>query len=214
MGKVKVARISEAELTQIGGEVPTNGAESSIEHPYRAEVTIEGVAPLLFHRYNCEGVEEKAKAAKGSKAKKSDAIETYVYRNASNEVCLPGEYLRQACVNVGRSMQDPRSPRKSARDLFNATIISLTDLASLGVQTWDYEDKRRVVVQRNAITRVRPAMNPGWAASFVFMITLPEYVAPSKLNEIIAQAGRLVGIGDFRPTYGRFVVTHFGRLKD
>ena len=154
--------------TAIGGEAPTNGAKPIIEIdvPYRAIVEVQGVAPILFHRWNCEAVEEKAKAAKGSKAKKTDNIESYVYRNSDGEICIPGEYLRRACVETGRSMQDPRSPRKSAKDLFNAVIFSLTELASLGTADWDYEDKRRVVVQRNAITRVRPAMKEGWKAEF------------------------------------------------
>lgn len=203
-------------IENIGGEAPTNGAEHTIEisMPYRVEVTLEGVAPLLFHRWNCEAVEEKAKAAKGSKAKKTDDVESYVYRNEKNELCLPGEYVRQSIVNAGRSMQDPRSPRKSAKDLFNAVVVNLTELSSLGVKEWDYLDKRRVVVQRNAITRSRPAMKEGWKAKFVLMVNEPGYVPPQLLHQALSNAGRLVGVGDFRPTYGRFNVTRFEMLKD
>ena len=202
--------------TAIGGEAPTNGAKPIIEIdvPYRAIVEVQGVAPILFHRWNCEAVEEKAKAAKGSKAKKTDNIESYVYRNSDGEICIPGEYLRRACVETGRSMQDPRSPRKSAKDLFNAVIFSLTELAPLGTSEWDYEDKRRVVIQRNAITRVRPAMKEGWKAEFIMLVTEPGYVSPTLLQQVIAQAGRLNGLGDFRPTYGRFMVTRFEVIED
>lgn len=87
--------------------------------------------------------------------------------------------------------------------------MTLTPLASLGTKQWDFEDRRRVQVQRNGITRVRPAMRAGWKASFDFMINLPEYVRPSDLNEAIAAAGRLIGVGDFRPTFGRFNVVGF-----
>ena len=41
------------------------------------------------------------------------------------------------------------------------------------------------------------------------MVNLPEYVSPSDLNEVIQSAGRLIGVGDFRPTYGRFQVVKF-----
>ena len=64
-------------------------------------------------------------------------------------------------------------------------------------------------MQRNAITRVRPAFRTGWSATVELMVNLPEYVSPSMLNETIQAAGRLVGVGDFRPSYGRFVVTRF-----
>lgn len=199
----------------IGGEAPTNGAKSTIEMeiPYIAEVTIQGTSDLLFHRWNCEAVEEKAKAKKGSAAKKSDDLESYVYRNEKNELCVPGEYLRMAIIGAAKFRQDPRSPRKSAADLFKAAVVSLTPLASLGIKTWDYIDKRRVVIQRNAITRNRPAVKAGYVATIQLQVNLPEYVSPDMLNEVIQQAGRLIGLGDFRPTYGRFMVTGF-RLLD
>lgn len=194
----------------------TNGAEYTIELsiPYRAEVQIEGVADLLFHRWNNESVEAKATAAKGSKAKKQDDIESYVYRTPGGNLALPGEYLRQATINAAKYRQDPRSPRKSAMDLFKAAIVSLTPLADLGTAEWDYLDRRRAVVQRNGITRTRPAMLTGWRATFVLMCNLPEYVTPPMLHETITQAGRLVGVGDFRPSYGRFSVQRFEMLAD
>lgn len=198
-------------LTEIGGESPTNGASETIaaSMPYIATVRIKGTAAILFHRWNVEAIEEKGKAAKGSKAKKTDDVESYVYRNDEGEICIPGEYLRGAIINAAKFRQDPRSPRKSAMDLFKAAVISLTELASLGVKKWDYEDRRRAPVQRQGITRTRPAMKAGWEAEFQLQIQLPEYVPPDVLNDTIAAAGRLVGLADFRPTFGRFQVVKF-----
>lgn len=216
-GKAIMPKLAEKNrLTAIGGESPTNGATSGVEMqmPYRCEVTIEGVAPILFHAWNMESVESKSKAKKGSAEKKSDDVESYIYRNDKKEICIPGEYLRGAIVGAAKFRQDPRSPRKSAADLFKAAIISLTPLASLGAKDWDYLDKRRVVIQRNAITRSRPAMREGWKVTFVLMCNLPEYIDPAMLNEVIQQAGKLIGLADFRPSFGRFIVTSFGVLKD
>jgi hypothetical protein len=190
---------------------PTNGAREQIQlsEPWRARVEITGSADLLFHRWNNEAVAEKASARKGSAAKKTDNVESYVYRNAVGELCLPGEYLRGSIIGAAKFRQDPRSPRKSAMDLCKAAIISLTPLASLGAKDWDYEDRRRVVVQRSAITRIRPAMRVGWKAEFDLMVNLPEYIDQVFLRELLGMAGRLIGVGDFRPTYGRFDVTGF-----
>ena len=69
-------------------------------------------------------------------------------------------------------------------------------------------------VQRNGVTRVRPAIATGWTATFIFMVNLPEYVAPDMLHGLLNDAGRLIGIADFRPTYGRFSVSQFALLKD
>lgn len=211
-GKVRLnMKTTTRNATELGGEVPTNGAKSVIEDgiPYVVEVTIQGTSDILFHRWNCEAVEEKAKAKKGSAAKKTDDVESYVYRDSEGFLCCPGEYLRMAIINAAKFRQDPRSPRKSAMDLFKAAIVSLTPLASFGLKKWDYEDKRRVVIQRNAITRTRPAIKSGYTLKVQLQCNLPEYIDPPMLNEVIGQAGRLIGLGDFRPSYGRFQVVQF-----
>lgn len=204
-------RASTAALKVVNGDQATNGAESTIElsQPYTVAVTVCGTADLLFHRWNCDAVEAKAKAAKGSAAKKSDDIESYVYRNDDDEICLPGEYLRQSIIMAAKFRQDPRSPRKSAMDLFKAAVVPLTNLASLGTKEWDYEDRRRVTIQRNGITRIRPAMREGWQATVELLCNIPEYVDPTLLRQVIDDAGRLVGVGDFRPTFGRFRVDNW-----
>ncbi|MHB1670178.1 hypothetical protein [Thiomonas sp.] len=177
--------------------------------PYIVTVGIEGVADILFHRWSNEDVEAKSTAAKGSKTKKTDEPAAYVYRDEHGELAIPGEYLRQSIIGAAKFQQDPRSPRKSAMDLYKAAVVALTPLASLGTKEWDYLDRRRVTIQRNGITRVRPAMLKGWKAEFDLLVNIPEYIQPADLNQTIQQAGRLIGLADFRPTYGRFVVTKF-----
>ena len=189
----------------------TNGGTEAVgfEEPYVATATLEGTAPLLFHAWNVESVEEKANSAKGSKAKKTDNVESYVRRNSKKEICIPGTYVRGTLVNAARFLQDPRSPRKSAMDLFKAGIAPTEELFSLGKKTWDYLDRQHVVVQRSGITRVRPALLAGWRVDIGILCLVPEYISPQLVHEALIRAGRLVGLGDFRPTYGRFQVVKF-----
>lgn len=203
-------------LTTISGESPTNGEEHFIEmqKPYRVEVELEGVCPLLFHRWNNESVAAKSKAKKGSIEKKSDDIESYLYKDERGFVCVPGEYVRQAAIHASKYEQDPRSPRKSLMDLMKAALVSLTELASVGIKEADYIDQRRVVIMRSAITRSRPALKAGWKAKFQLQVNLPEYLPPQRLNYVLNQAGRLIGLADFRPSFGRFQVNKFELLKD
>jgi hypothetical protein len=204
-----MAKRSDRDATEVGGDVPTNGALDTIknEMPYRIELTIKGDADILFHKWNCEEVDAKSKASKGSKSKKVDNLENYVYRLEDGTLAIPGEYLRQAIVHAAKFRSDPRSSRKSAMDLFKAGVISLTPLASMGKKDWDYEDRRRAVIQRSGINRTRPACKSGWEATFVFLINTPDYIKENDFTNVAMDAGRLVGIGDFRPTYGRFHVT-------
>lgn len=190
---------------------PTDGGNEPISHsePYTVEVTVEGACDLMLHRWNAEAVEEKANAAKNSRAKKTDNVESYVYRNDKKEICIPGEYFRGSIINAAKFRQDPRSPRKSAMDLYKAGIVVTTQLASLGKTDWDYLDKRRVTIQRQGVNRVRPAIYSGWKVQFQVMVMLPEYIDRQTLREVLEQAGRLIGVGDFRPTFGRYGVVNF-----
>jgi hypothetical protein len=206
--------VSKAKATAIGGESPTNGAEPDIEatFPYSVELTIEGISPLLFHAWNNEAVAEKAASAKGSTAKKSDNVESYVARCPDGTIGIPGTYLRGALCSpngAAKFRQDPRSPRKSALDLYKAGVVVTTDVASLGTKDWDYIDMRRVTVQRAGITRHRPAFLAGWQATFELAVLIPEYIRPLDLHAVLNDAGRLVGLADFRPTFGRFQVRKF-----
>jgi hypothetical protein len=187
----------------------------ALEEPYTVRVTLRGVCPILFHRWSNEAVAVKAAARKNSAAKKMDDVDSYVYRTTDGEISIPGSYLKGSIAGpqgAAKYRQDPRSPRKSALDLYRAGVIVLTDLASLGTANWDYLDERRVTIQRAGLTRIRPAMLAGWEAAFDLLVQTPEYIAPHELNEVIGQAGRLVGLADFRPTYGRFETVSFCML--
>lgn len=199
---------------------PTNGAASTIEmsEPYIVRATIEGTSAILFHRWNDEAVEIKAKANKNSAGKKTDDLESYVYRNDKNEICIPGAYLAGAIITSAKFRQDPRSSRKSAMDLYKASVLALTDLAPIrtGGKTckeWEFIDRRRVTIQRAGITRCRPGFSAGWQATFDMLVQTPEYISPHDLHDVIVNAGKLIGIADFRPTFGRFMVTSWEVVK-
>ena len=201
---------------------PTNGALAAIETemPYIVHIKIIGSADILLHAWNCESVEAKGKAKKGSETKKSDDLESYVRRNEDGLICLPAEYVRMSIVNAAKFRQDPRSPRKSAMDLFKASIVSLSPLSPIvnrdgqTSKDWDFEHRCRVQIQRNGITRTRPAFKEGWSCELSLMINLPGYIGPNDLLETLTMAGKVIGIGDFRPSYGRFGVVHFEVQQD
>lgn len=123
--------------------VSNDGASGvAMSEPYVVEVEITGTAAMLFHAWSVDAVASKAAAKKGSKEKKTDNVESYVYRDEDGGLCVPGEYLRQSIIAAAKFRQDPRSPRKSAVDLFKAGIVALTELCPLGTKDWDYLDRR------------------------------------------------------------------------
>ena len=73
----------------------------------------------------------------------------------------------------------------------------------------DYDiDTRRATVQRNAVLRSRPRLEK-WAAKVELEID-EEFIAEPTLRELMDIAGRIIGVGDFRPEksgpFGRFRV--------
>lgn len=66
----------------------------------------------------------------------------------------------------------------------------------------------RVVVSRSAVARSRLMIAPGWELDFTTEVHDPQVLA-STLREILAEAGRMAGIGDFRPRHGRFELASF-----
>lgn len=198
-------------VTDTGPNSNDGEAAALASAPYRIAFTIRGVADLLFHRWSNEDVAAKATAKRGSAIKKTDNLEAYVWRDDDGMVCLPGVYMHKAIIEAGKFMQDPRSSRaKQACDLFKAAFVPVTLLAPLG-PTWEFEDKRRMVVNRSGITRTSPGFKSGWEAAFDFDVILPEYVSPDMFHEALSLAGRVIGLAQYRPTYGRFQIVKFDR---
>lgn len=183
----------------------------AIRQPFSVDVTIEGTSDLLFHRYCPELIEEQAKQVKGAKSTKMDHVEYYVYRNDDNQICLPSRYIVRSTVEQGRNHKDPRSARKMAKELVQAGLMCEEILSPMlvngePVEDWDYLDKQRVCIMRAAITRSRPAFKKGWRCNFTLTSLLPEYITPDFLRVLVEGAGKFVGLGDYRPTYGRFAI--------
>ena len=192
----------------------SNGAENLISKPFSVHVKIQGVQDILFHRWNDEAIQEKAAAKRGSEIKKTDDLESYIYRDDNGFISIPGRYPVRAIVEAGRNFTDPRSSRKTAKDLVQAAVMCdelYSPILVNGQPTtdWDYEDRQRVCIMRSAITRTRPAFKKGWQVEFTLVSLVPEHITPDFLRKLVDNAGLLIGLGDFRPTYGRFKVVNW-----
>ena len=201
-------------MTNLREDQISNEAAQVLTKPFMARVRIQGTQDILFHRWDNEVIETKAAAKKGSREKKIENPETYVYRNVKNEICIPGRYIVRAVVEAGRNFQDPRSSRRMAKDLVQAAVMcneinSPILVHGKAVKKWEYEDRQRVVVMRAGITRTRPAFFKGWEAEFNLISLVPELITPDFLRKLVDNAGLLIGLGDYRPTYGRFRVVHW-----
>ena len=134
----------------------TNGGQSVVNSsmPWLVTVAIQGSSDMLFHRWNCEAVDAKAKAAKGSKRR----------RPTTSRLRLPRRQGQLACpasICGSRSSTPPSSSRtRAARASRQWTVQGGVDLAdrsgAASASSNGTMDRRRAVIQRSAITRTRP----------------------------------------------------------
>jgi hypothetical protein len=62
-----------------------------------------------------------------------------------------------------------------------------------------------VVVNRRRTMRARTVVPAGWTCTATFTL-MTEILEPGRLSPVFERAGKYVGVGDWRPTYGTYVV--------
>lgn len=181
--------------------------------PYEFKASIEGVVPILFNRWDCDKQEARGGSPPGSKERNTDDPKTMVYRMNDGTLGIPNYVVHGALSAAGKYMKDPRSSKKSAVDLIKAAILISPMMIPFGKKTWDFVDARRVRVNgRGAITRHRPALKEGWKLAFTITVLAPSLMGNDFLLELVTNAGRFCGIGDYHPVFGRFKVTKFENI--
>jgi hypothetical protein len=66
--------------------------------------------------------------------------------------------------------------------------------------------RKGVAVQKSRIIRIRPMIPTGWSLTFELEFD-STIVNPKSLMRAMVDAGALIGLGDWRPKFGRFLVT-------
>jgi hypothetical protein len=69
-------------------------------------------------------------------------------------------------------------------------------------------DVQSVIIQRNRIPRARPRFD-NWNLEFEIVNKDPTIINKDVLKQILIDAGKYYGIGDYRPDYGLFEVIKF-----
>lgn len=129
-----------------------------------------------------------------------------VYETADGNLGLPTQ-------NVWRSIKDAATAFKRGKDIergliYDGEAIEPLLVAGQMVNVNDYladDDnifRKVVVVQRARTVRCRPIVRH-WSTVHQFDL-FEDVITPRDLIPILERAGRLVGIGDWRPIYGTY----------
>jgi hypothetical protein len=186
-----------------------------------AEYTLEivGTSPLLMHSARLSNpLDPNARAMKKISAKRNKSEEDYLalaklefigglYHDAEMGPYIPG-------ANVFRTLVDAARKRKLGTrvtsSLFVRDDVNLLaykgprDIESLWADE-NFRHEASVKVGTSRVIRTRPQFR-SWGAEATLVVD-SEGLDQDDLAQIVNIAGRMVGLGDWRPIFGRFTGT-------
>ncbi|HEX3642857.1 MAG TPA: hypothetical protein VHV10_16350 [Ktedonobacteraceae bacterium] len=172
------------------------------------QVQITGITPVIINRFHEEAAEEATSSMRSARkerpAPQEDAA-SRLYQNG-NGPFLPAENVRQSIIEAAKRFKLGR--RAATTDVAAAVFISPFELPLEG--EW-HVDSRAVVIPATGgrILRHRPMFDE-WSVKFQLQIDTDTGIDEKLIKEVLGSAGKLVGIGDFRPArkgpYGRFSI--------
>lgn len=178
--------------------------------PTAIDVKVEGIAPILQHRRPLPEEEGEPDATERSgRPDWAAEAETAFYKLEDGTICQPSDHVHAALLKAAVNFQIPGKGKKTYKDLVNSALVVEPD--QLAHIHQDYTiDRRWVTVSRSKVLRHRPRLEK-WALKFRLIVTDDQF--PVKVvRQILDYAGRYVGIGDYRPKFGRFMVTEWREL--
>jgi len=192
---------------------------------YTVDVKIVGVSPLLQHRFPVPELDEMSKGGRRQTGATDYTQEwrNYFYATPEGAIYQPASHIEGALTSAAVNFKITGKRGKTYKDLFKAAVFVTPEELPLGINEPDkldadadkplYLDVRPVVVNRARIVRIRPAFKPGWELEFSIEV-LDDQIAPEMVQDVLTLAGRAVGIGDYRPKFGRFRVARFEVNED
>lgn len=184
-------------------------------------VTLTGIVPMLQHNgrlVNPVDPHTQALKALTAKRKKTDEDNIDIMQVEARGACYETTdgYIAMPDACVWRSIKDGATGFKRGKDIERALISDHTTVPLIidgrhhtceeWLSTPDHIDYRAVKVGMSRVMRSRPFIPAGWQSTHSFEL-LEDVIDPRDMLPILERAGRLVGVGDYRPSHGRYNVT-------
>lgn len=179
---------------------------------YRVKGVIEGISDFL---YNAPPPieDDKPKGKHASKMSADELREDALKRLHKNGqgLYLPDTALT-ASLFAGANFAGLKDGKRALSTLLKAIVFVEGDLL-FNKEAPDYihEAWGRVPPRTGAMVVIRrPALNTGWRLPFTLMVA-DDRISEGQLRESLEHAGLLVGVGGWRPRFGRFLVKEWAK---
>jgi len=179
----------------------------------KISIKVEGTTPLLMNRFRDTQIEGKIKRRTGSMSDEELKEKLYLYDDKPH---IPSVYFRNSIVEASKQFKIVGKGKATYSKLVASTIEVNPEMILIN---GSYESFRIASVNPSTKGRMmitRPRFNK-WDAEFTLILN-DDGVPPEVMNEILEQAGRYVGIGDWRPqtkgVFGKFMITLFKEVEE
>jgi len=171
---------------------------------------IKGIAPLLFNRYPEEDNPEGKSKGKVAQLSKAEQVDKSVYKLENGHLYQPAEHIVGAMVKAATTFN--LAGRKSYKDVVKGGVF-VDPMKIPHLKDGLQEDWRSVVIPstRGRVMKGRGRLDE-WELKFLVTCIDPR-AEKNAISEILNYAGMYVGIGDYRPRYGRFEVVSTEEVK-
>ncbi len=184
------------------------------------DITVEGVSPLLINRFK-EQDEIPATTKKGKKdygTPREQAEATAYADEDTKKLWIPCSWITGSIATVASDYKLKNS-KKSVKSVSGGAVVPCEEKIYFteGYVKEDVEiDSRPAVVNRARIMRHRARLEK-WSLNFQLELD-DEIIPEDDLNQILTDAGRRAGLGDYRPPkggpFGRYKITSWKKIKD
>lgn len=175
---------------------------------------ITGVAPLVQHNGRLanplDPIAKQMKRVSGKRQKTDADFEELARLEflgglylSDGAPCIPGELIEATLVEAARKAKRGQQAKAGVLSVGNFPLEY--EGPKTPDELWADERFRLVVgvkVQRNKVMRTRPIFRD-WAAE-ISVDFMPDQLNRSEVEEMVRTAGQIIGIGDWRPKFGRF----------
>lgn len=175
----------------------------------KISVSIKGICPLLQHRF-CTPEEDPKWIEQTGLRDFSKEVLLALYADKKGNPYQPADHILGAMVKAAVDFKIPGKGKKTYKELILSALFIHPDNIPHEIKKWEI-DRRPVVIQRARIIRERPRFDK-WELSFEFEVA-DEQLPTEVIRRILEHAGNRKGIGDYRPRFGRFMVTEFKEIK-
>jgi hypothetical protein len=189
-------------------------------------LTIEGLAPILFNKPPLMNVSKNEKVGQARVNYLEDERLNWrskLYTDRSGNIIIPGLNFHQGLVSAAKywGRKIPGEGNKTYSNIIDAAVICralnfidedgspIPDTSNL---ISDYGCNCNGTPTKSGcsmVYKVRPCLAPGWQATIEVQVLDSGRLTSNVMRTIFENMATFIGIGDWRPSHGRFRVVSF-----